>query len=84
MFPEDSTPRSRPAKERWLIARGIPLPPVPEPPGAEEGVGSLHMTDADRAYLLAWEARDAEIDRIYAIARRDADGPAVPTVFGDL
>ncbi|RYH60391.1 MAG: sigma-54-dependent Fis family transcriptional regulator [Alcaligenaceae bacterium] len=40
--------------------------------------------EADRAFLDAWDARDAEIDRIYEIAKRDAEGPSVPVVQGGL
>lgn len=84
MPPDESAPKSRPAKERWLKARGIPVPPAPLLPIAQEGLSDAQLRALDRAYLAAWDARDAEIDRIYAIARRDAEGPAVPTVFGNL
>lgn len=67
-------------KERWLKARGVPIPYPPLLPLSVEDLTDAQVRAADHAYLEAWDARDAEIDRIYAIARRDAEGPPVPTV----
>ena len=77
-------PGTRLERELWLKAQGVPIPPAPLLPIAEEGLNDAQLRASDRAYLEAWDARDAEIDRLYAIARRDADGPKVPTVRGEL
>lgn len=71
---------SRYERENWLRARGVPLPAAPVLPIAEEGLDDAQLRASDEAYLDAWDARDVEIDRLYLVARRDADGPPVPTV----
>lgn len=77
-------PETRLDREMWLKAQGVPLPGAPLLPIAEENLDDAQLRASDRSYLEAWDARDAEIDRLYAIARRDLDGPKVPTVRGDL
>ena len=65
-------PRTRLEREQWLKSKGVPLPPYPLLPIAEEDLNPAQRVACDHAYLAAWDARDAEIDRMYAVARRDA------------
>lgn len=70
-------------KELWLQHMGVPLPPYPVPPTQKQIDQEGLRQDADQDYLEAWDAREAEIERRYAIARRDAAGPSVPAVMPD-
>lgn len=76
----DTRKTTRLERELWLKAQGVPLPQSPLLPIAAEGLNDTQLRASDHAYLEAWDARDAEIDRLYAVARRDADGPKVPTL----